>query len=195
MVALSHGFKAYNSNRKDKWILFDNNCFWTNDTDLYAEGLKTMVFKDYFEEKTLGDNTKEYSCETWSPPEKAVGICSPYRVNEDNVDIVLLPEEGSFMWAAEQAKNHKKIRLKKWNKTYYIELSDYASLRTVNGSDYIPSIEDYFSTEWEIYEENQFGDYYVSSCGNLLKNGELFIQKETFDDLEKAIKRAREYKI
>lgn len=110
----------------------------------------------------------------------------PYRVE-------YIHPEGTFMWAVEQMKQGKELRAKSMKQS--IIMNGFGWMFWKGTKDrYSPSTGDMESTDWEIYEENKFGCFEVIDCSIYSNNYGQNITPEYFDDLEKAIKRARELK-
>lgn len=123
--------------------------------------------------------------------------------------------EGSFMWAVEQMKQGKKVMRKKWRftscKSYlYIENKSPGTSRGTDqiflsskhwntnkredSQHFVALLDFVVTTDWEIYEENRFGSFQLIAGTNEIynSNGLKVIHPSELNDLEKAIKRARE---
>ncbi len=121
------------------------------------------------------------------------------------------PEEGSFLWAIESGE---KIRKPNWKEGNYIYVSHSGRIKFKDGTSATLFKEQIKATDWEIYEEeNKFGDFRIlkrsgdaicidaKKINSNFKIGfrtddtpEIYIKKSQLDDLERAIKRAREIK-
>jgi len=117
------------------------------------------------------------------------------------------PLKGTFMWAVEQMKQGKKVRnpnLGEYNQ-WFMKEHQYAdgeelSIFSTNGNVHVcPSINNYESTDWEIYEE----EFNLEKKIQKIKvdfNAVCMLErpgdglKDMWNQIEKAIKRAREIK-
>lgn len=108
---------------------------------------------------------------------------------------------GTFTWAVQQMKEGKKVRCKKLAKELYLCKEGYVitfksikdnSNTTFQGLD----IDFIDATDWEIYENNIFGDFKVDEKGSISSiNFKSYVcDPDEHDILEKAINRARELK-
>lgn len=126
----------------------------------------------------------------------------------DGIEKIENPE-GTFNWAVEQMENGKRVIRKSIRDsclilTYlYWEPSIGEFMKGYNESKkeheiYRLCFADIRATDWEIYEENVFGDYEVKEDGRGVSiyttDGEFVTSLDYLDDLEKAIKKARELK-
>ncbi len=104
--------------------------------------------------------------------------------------------KGTFMWAVEQELEHEIFRKSKPNK--FLRENKFGELDMVyqEGAKNHTGLtkDDINATDWEIFEENKFGNLIVDENGNILCKikGNCLIRNDEFDDLEKAIKFARE---
>ena len=58
---------------------------------------------------------------------------------------------------------------------------------------YFPNLTNFEATDWEIFEENKFGEFKVTAQYEIYDGEDLITcTKADIDNLEKAIKRARE---
>lgn len=106
--------------------------------------------------------------------------------------------EGSFMWAIYQMKKGKKFRgtgedshiILFYNK----EKDGIQGERMYEDCFYDFNLEDIERVDWEIYEDNKFGPFEIIIGTNEIynSNGMKVINPSEFDDLEKAIKRAKQ---
>jgi len=111
-------------------------------------------------------------------------------------------KKGTFMWAVDQMKQSKKVRQKSWAEDMeplYLD-QDKIWYKYKSAEFKFPFVyQDFETTDWEIFEENKFGEYAINDLGCLMMitfegaaNCTIATTKEEFDNLEKAIKKARE---
>ena len=115
---------------------------------------------------------------------------------EDETIVKYINKEGTFLWAVEQLKQNKQVRRKFWG---HPELAMFPSehgtdiVWNTKGQEKVEFQLNFFTaTDWEIYEENKFGHFKVGDDGNIRDMFDHIVGPYDFDNLEKAIKRARE---
>ena len=99
-----------------------------------------------------------------------------------------------FKQAVKWMKEGKKVRRKTWIHPGYL-YSNGIHIFHENGNELRCFIEFLEATDFEIYNENNFGDFIVREDLAILsryRNSEVICRNNELDDLEKAVKRARE---
>lgn len=119
-------------------------------------------------------------------------------------------EVHNFSWAIKQINNGKKVVRKLFKEYWYCYktkskfsnnnvimariLKETSSGQKV-GKDYsLSAIHHLLATDWEIYNDNSFGDFEVLKDGNIRINKKHPTIMKDIDNLEKAIKKARSLK-
>lgn len=114
-------------------------------------------------------------------------------------DLELVESKYNFMWAVEQMKKGKKVTRKCVGNWFMIKEGNHL-VRKNRNTKHVTKLCQFYdtfeieATDWEIFEENKFGDF-TSTRGtiNFIMDGiERGFTGKLLDDLEKAIKRARE---
>lgn len=100
--------------------------------------------------------------------------------------------EGSFTWAVAKMMQGKKVKRKHW-KRYFIKLNYNNRFVGMDNKVFDIKSSSVLATDWEIYEENIFGDFEVTEGGDIFCYDRVIFKKD-FKDLEKAIKCAKELK-
>jgi hypothetical protein len=114
-----------------------------------------------------------------------------------DIAIKLKPIDGTFIWAVEQMKQGKKVRRKSFpDNSRYMFMEDMHSSIVTDSKYTSYDIEldvVLYSTDWEVYKESRFGPYVVTDGRiNFRNGGNVICEGSQLDNLEKAIKCARE---
>lgn len=186
-AAFDFGFSWYASGKKvlytdSKFLILckhyltdinDLDCF-NNQDSKYIE----RKFEDYFEEESIQEKLRNDSS----------------FLNADDYNKYV----GSFMWAVEQMKQGNKVRRKSLDYGGYIFLnSENFIVPEKSGYHSVPNhIENIEAKDWEIFEENKFGDFEVFNNGHIYfeyhNKKYSIIKPKHLNDLKVAIKLAEE---
>jgi hypothetical protein len=148
---------------------------------------------DLYKEKTCIQYKNEFSfCN------KKYYIKNDYEIISFNEFIQLEQpkKEGSFAWAVEMMKLGKKVNRKSYpDKDFYI-YADGQTIRMRNYNHYSVGINSALATDWEIFNENTFGNFEVTNESIIRKKKNKSCMcnntKKEREDLKAAIKRAEE---